>query len=137
MADRIEIAELLTALWRLGAPGERMPTSHGILDRALYAVHSSLPARLREALTFSRTSVGLRCLELPYILLSAQEALLTSEPNPTYLATDVILEEDAARQIVVGASISTRDARAIGGALYDAVRAVRTEIGADLEPVAA
>jgi hypothetical protein len=137
MADRIEIAELLTALWRLGAPGERMPTSHGILDRALHSVWDRLPPQLREALTFSNTSVGLRCLELPAILLSAQEALLTSEPNPTYLSTDVILEEDAARQIVVGASIPTRDARAIGVALHEAVESIRTEIGTDLEPVAA
>jgi hypothetical protein len=137
MSDRYESAELLTALWQLGGQEDRMPTSHGILDRALYAVREQLPAGLRDALSFSHTSVGLRCFELPAILLAAQEALLTSEPNPTYLSTDVILEEDSARQIVVGASISTAEARQIGRALRAAVATVRADLGAALEPVAA
>jgi hypothetical protein len=137
MADRMESAELLTALWCLGAPGERMPTSHGLLDRALHRLRDKLPSKLGNSLTFSNTGVGLRCFELPGILLSAQEALLTSEPNPTYLATDIILEEDSARQIVVSASMSTREARVLGRELRDIVEEIRAEIGADLEPVAA
>lgn len=137
MADKYQSAELLTALWRLGGPEERMPTSHGILDRALYRIRDALPPSLASALTFSHSSVGLRCFELPAILLAAQESLLTSEPNPTYLATDVTLEEDSARQIVIGASMSTREARSIGHQLRCAVAEVRAEMGAALEPVAA
>lgn len=138
MAGRIESAELLTALWRLGGPcDERMPTSHGILDAALHRVRNRLPGELNAALTFSRTAVGLRCLELPDILLAAQEALLTSEPNPTYLATDITLDEGAARQIVVQNDLSSKKAREIGQALREAAAQVRAEIGEDLEPVAA
>ena len=139
MANRIEDAKLLTSLWLLG--GERlirMPTSHGILDRALLALQARLPEPLRSSLTFSNTSVGLRCLELPAILLAAQEALLTSEPNPTYLATDVMLDEDGARQIVLGADLSTRQARELGGLLRSEVDRVKQEIGGvELEPIAA
>jgi hypothetical protein len=138
MADSYESAELLTALWLLGGdPHTRMPTSHGILDRALHAVRGDLPSELGEGLTFSNTSVGLRCFELPGILLAAQEALLTSEPNPTYLSTDITLDEDAARQIVLGVNLTTREARKIGELLRTQVTRVAEEVGATLEPIAA
>lgn len=81
MANRYVAAELLTALWKLGAGNERLPTSHGILDRALKQVLSELPTELTDDLTFGVTGVGLRCYELPDILLAAQEAMLTSEPT--------------------------------------------------------
>lgn len=116
-----ERAELLTALWKLGAPDQLLPTSHGILDKALSETFEFLPAALRNGLTFRVSGVGLRAYELPDILLAAQEALLTSEPNPTYLKTVVTLDEDSARQIVLGHGISTADAREIGGRLAEAV----------------
>jgi hypothetical protein len=137
MADRYENAQLLTALWKLGGVEGRMPTSHGILDRALYQIRSELPPALRDGLSFSNTGVGLRCFELPAILLAAQETLLTSEPNPTYLSTAITIDEDAARQIVVGADLSTREARAIGGKLREAVDHIRSQMGSSLEPIAA
>ena len=138
MTDRYQSAELLTSLWLLGGePGDRMPTSHGILDRALFSVRDQLPSQLADALTFSNTSVGLRCFELPAILLAAQEALLTSEPNPTYLSTDITLDVDSARQIVLGASLSTKKAREIGARLREEVSRFTAEMGASLEPIAA
>lgn len=138
MIDRYAIAELLTALWCLGAPKEPMPSSHGILDRALFALRDQLPGSLVGDLTFSNSSVGLRCLELPTILLAAQEALLTSEPNPTYISTQVTLDNDHARQIAVGAGLSTSEARRLGTLLRDQVRSVKAQIGcSSLEPIAA
>ena len=125
MANRYERAELLAALWKLGAAGELMPTSHGILDRALSDERNRLPFDLVDGLTFSVTGVGLRCLELPEILLAAQEAMLTSEPNPTYLSTIVTLDDEEARQIVLSHGIATRDAREIGGSLKEAVLKAR------------
>ena len=93
MASRYDQAEVLTALWKLGAADNALlPTSHGILDRALKDCLDQLPDTLREGLSFGVTGVGLRCYELPGILLAAQEALLTSEPNPTYLSSMVTLE---------------------------------------------
>ena len=137
MADRYENAQLLTALWKLGGDEGRMPTSHGILDRALYQILQDLPQSLRDGLSFSNTGVGLRCFELPAILLAAQETLLTSEPNPTYLSTAITIDVDAARQIVVGAEISTREAREIGRRLREAVDQIRSQMGSSLEPIAA
>lgn len=112
--SRYDYAELIAALWKLGGEQERMPTSHGILDRALQEVLPSLPENYRLGLTFGMTSVGMRCFELPDILLAAQDALLTSEPNPTYLTTEIALSEGSARQIVVRNGLSTAQAREIG-----------------------
>ncbi len=102
-----------------------MPTSHGILDRALEDVQPRLPEAYRGGLTFGMTSVGKRCFELPDILLAAQEALLTSEPNPTYLATEITLSEGSARQIVVRNGLSTAQARDVGKLLKTSVDGLR------------
>jgi hypothetical protein len=123
--SRYDYAELIAALWKLGADGERMPTSHGILDRALKTVQTRLPEAYRDRLTFGMTSVGMRCFELPDILLAAQDALLTSEPNPTYLTTEVTLSEGSARQIVVRNGLSTAEARELGRHLKASVDDLR------------
>jgi hypothetical protein len=127
MASNYDQAEILTALWKLGATDDQLPTSHGILDRALKDCLDELPEALRNNLSFGITGVGLRCYELPDILLAAQEALLTSEPNPTYLTSMVTLDEDGARQIVLLHGLSTASARQIGGRLKASVDRIRRE----------
>lgn len=116
MTGRYEQAELLVALWRLGTDKSPMPTSHGILDRTLNKLSGTLPAGLAD-LSFSTTGVGLRCFELPDILLAAQEALLTSEPNPTYHSTLIRLDEEDAAEIVINSGLSLKDARDLGKTL--------------------
>jgi hypothetical protein len=117
MTGRYEKAELLVALWRLGDDGgeARIPTSHGVLDRTLKDCAEDLPTELRDGLSFGVTSVGLRCYELPDILLAAQEAEYTTEP--TYLSSLVTFDEATARQVVVSHGLSTDRARAIGSKL--------------------
>jgi hypothetical protein len=128
MTSRYDQAEVLTALWKLGAPDDALlPTSHGILDRALRDCLDQLPETLKDGLSFGITGVGLRCYELPGILLAAQEALLTSEPNPTYLSSMVTLDEDGARQIMLLRGVSTAKAREIGARLRQSVERVRKE----------
>jgi hypothetical protein len=124
--SRYDQAELLTALWKLGAgPEQLLPTSHGILDKALKETLEDLPSQLRDALTFRVSGVGLRSYELPDILLAAQEANLTSEPNYTYLTTVVKLDEDAARQIALLNGLSTAQARAMGHKIAAAVARIQ------------
>lgn len=124
MSGRYDQAELLAALWKLGADDEMMPTSHGILDRALEAVASDLPPELGE-LTFSTTSVGRRCYELPDILLAAQEAMLTSEPNPTYLSTVVTLSDEQAKELAVMHGLGIQNASELGRRLAKRVGALK------------
>ncbi|MFB6461488.1 hypothetical protein [Bradyrhizobium tunisiense] len=137
MASRFDLAALIAALWRLGSDGKRMPTSHGILDRALKACLNDLPGALSSNLTFGNTAVGLRCYELPDILLAAQEALITSEPNPTYLSTDVTLGVSEARQIALSCGLSTAQAKAIGSLLVDAATEIETQFAIDPDRPAA
>ncbi len=127
--SRYDHAELLAAVWKLGAGSSKgLPTSHGILDRALRDVYEDLPGELKEGLSFGVTGVGFRCYELPTILLTAQEALLTTEPNPTYKETLVTIDDDAARQIAVDHGLSSAEARDIGGKLAEAVDKVIAQI---------
>lgn len=138
MSSRFESAALLAALWRLGSEkGKRMPTSHGILDRALKASFDNLPDVLRSNLSFGNTTVGLRCYELPDILLAAQEALITSEPNPTYLSTDVTLEESEARQIVLSFGLSTAAGTTAGAKLVAAAAEIEKQFAIDPDQPAA
>jgi len=136
---RYDYAELIAALWTLGAAGSRMPTSHGILDAALRSVvgRADFPSQFRDGLTFGVTSVGLRCFELPDILLAAQETHITTEPNPTYLTTEVTLDNDSARQIVVGAGLTTRSASELGRALKDAVQELQKGLASESDRMVA
>ena len=138
MSSRAESAALLAALWRLGSGGgKRIPTSHGILDRALESSFDSLPDLLKASLSFGNTAVGLRCYELPDILLAAQEALLTSEPNPTYLSTDVTLDESEARQIVISFGLPTSAGRIAGAKLVEAAAEIEKQLAIDPDRPAA
>lgn len=126
MTGRYDQAEILVALWKLGAESEMMPTSHGILDRALAAIRDQLPEEL-STLTFGKTGVGLRSFELPDILLAAQEAMLTSEPNPTYLSTLITLTDDQAAEIAIEHGLSVQNARKLGSELRTKVDELKVE----------
>jgi hypothetical protein len=126
MVGRYDQAEVLAALWKLGAGDEMMPTSHGILDRALEALQQNLPTELGE-LTFSTTGVGRRSYELPDILLAAQEAMLTSEPNPTYLSTLVTISPEEAKEIAVMHGLGIRKATELGKQLLEQVAALKCD----------
>lgn len=118
MAQKIyDVAELIIASWKLANGSERMPTSHGILDRALkdlLASEPDVPTWVHDSLTFADTRVGFRCLELPEILDSAQESGLTSEPNPTYVTTAIKVDDLICRRILRDLGISEDAARRWG-----------------------
>jgi len=127
MSGRYDQAELLVALWKLGAHDETLPTSHGILDRALQTVKDKLPSELG-ALTFSTTAIGLRCYELPDILLAAQEALLTSEPYPTYLSTLITISHGEAQEIVLTHDVDLDEAERIGVELFAEAKRLKDDL---------
>lgn len=125
-SGRYDQAELLVALWKLGADKSLLPTSHGILDRALDAMKRKLPPELG-SLSFSPTSIGLRCYELPDILLAAQEAMLTSEPNPTYLSTLVTISREVAEEIVLSHGVGIDEAIRVGSELSREVMSLHSD----------
>jgi hypothetical protein len=131
MREHFEFAEFLASAWRLANSEQdpRLPTSHGILDQALYEVRDELPENLKSVLSFGNTRIGFRCYELPNILYCAQANLLTSEPNPTYLTTTVQIEEATARRILRRRSIDPKVGRAFGIKLKDAIERTRRKFG--------
>jgi hypothetical protein len=114
MNENYRLAELIVAAWRLAnGPEVRMPTSHGILDRALADLlreEKTIPGWVKDNLTFADTRVGMRCLELPTILDCAQESFLTSEPNPTYAATAIKVDDLICQRMLRDLKIGTEDA---------------------------
>jgi hypothetical protein len=132
MREHFEFAEFLASAWRLANAGQeapRLPTSHGILDQALYEVRDDLPEKLKGVLSFGNTRIGFRCYELPNILYCAQANLLTSEPNPTYLTTTVQIEEPTARRILRRRSIDPKVGREFGTKLKDAIERTKRRFG--------
>ena len=98
-----EIAELLVASWVLSheKSAEPLPPAD-VLDRALQNVteDGAFPDWLRSSLHFVDSRVGLRCVELESVLNAAQRAEFTSDPNPSYSATDLKIGPRAARALL-------------------------------------
>jgi len=131
MRKDYEFAEFLVAAWRLASPGERLPTSHGILDQALERVSSQLPDRFKDYLSFFDARTGRLCRELPAVLRSAQESFLTSEPNPTYLTAEVKIDNFLAHDLLDELKITPEAADAFGRMLK---RAIAHEIASRAKP---
>jgi hypothetical protein len=132
MREHFEFAEFLAAAWRLantGADDARMPTSHGILDQALYELRDDLPENFKRTLSFGNTRIGFRCYELADILYCAQANLLTSEPNPTYLTTAVQIGEGTARRILRRRHIEPAVGSDFGFKLKSAVARIANQLG--------
>lgn len=124
----LDTIEVLIISWILGGDDrDRIPTSHGILDRALRSAVSSgaFPPWVREELSFVDSRIGLQCVELPSLLNWAQRAQLTTAPNPTYHSTQVQISREAARRILSELDVSEEEAAKWGSMLRDAVDRVR------------
>ena len=128
MKVHYELAEFLVAAWRLARPGERLPTSHGILDRALSKSLDKMPLRLAKVLTFVETPVGRLCADVPDILRAAQESYLTSEPNPSYKTSEVKISSGEARKLLRNLGVEVTEARKFGEVLYAAMESEILEV---------
>jgi len=107
-----------------------MPTGNGVLEYALQDVVGTgvFPAWAREKLHFVSGDAGLVCLELPYLQKLATEMKFTSDPNPSYTRTNIVVGKPLARRCLAKLEISEQQAQQWGKALRDAV----TKAEADL-----
>lgn len=136
-----EIADVLISSWILSGDttnGEdaRIPTSHGLLDRALkHAIErKALPSWAQEKLHFVDSRTGLHCVELNSILNMAQRVNLTSAPNPTYRTAEVQVGPTVAEELLEELDVPVEDARTWGKILREEVKRVVTEFGSLQEP---
>ncbi len=132
MRHLLDITELLVASWILGDGGDRIPASHGILDRALEIAveREAFPSWVRDRLNFADSRVGLQCVELPELLDWAQRAQITTAPNPSYHSTQVQISREAALQMLSDLNIAEEDAIRWGRLLREAVNEARSSINA-------
>jgi len=134
-----EIAQLLVACWALGTRESKIPTSHGLLDKALERARDqgAFPPWVRDNLHFVHSRIGLQCVELPLILDWAQSAELTSVPNPSYSYTELRVSSDVARILLKRLGISESDATAWGKMLKDSADEVKADVDAQALALAA
>jgi hypothetical protein len=123
MRHLLDTTEVLIASWILGDGGDRIPTSHGILDRALQTAmgRGAFPPWLREQLHFVDSRIGLQCVELP-------------APNPSYQSTQVQISPNAAREILSDLDVSEDDAVKWGQLLRQTVDETSNLMSAYPEP---
>lgn len=141
MNQLYDAAHLLVASWALAkrdSEDKKIPTSEGLLDRALKTSIDSgnFPDWFRGSLHFVDSRMGLQCVELPAILDWAQRGKLTNTPNPTYQTTEVQVSELVARRLLRRLHITDEQAKAWGEALHEAlVQAEKEARSEDLEVV--
>ena len=124
MNHLLDTTELLVASWILGGDGDRIPTSHGILDRALKEAidGGAFPNWLRDQVHFADSRIGLQCVELPAVLDWAQRAQLTTAPNPSYQSTQVQISKSAALELLMDLNVTREQAAGWGEALREAAK---------------
>lgn len=130
MTDTHRLSQLIAACWRISGEGTRIPTSHGLLDRALKATCETggFPSWARESLHFVDSRIGLQCVEVPDILEWAQRSQLTSAPNPSYETTEVQISKRAANHLLVQLGVSADEAAAWGQQLRHAMQSAEEQL---------
>lgn len=120
-----QLAELLVACWVVSGQDARIPSSHGLLDRAIYAAlkQGAFPEWLHESLHFVDSRVGLQCVEVPAILDWAQRAQLTTAPNPSYQYTQVQVSSWLAQRLLRTQNVSRENAEQWGQVLRSSMEA--------------
>lgn len=130
MNDTHRLAQLIAACWRVSGEGSRIPTSHGLLDRALKATCEAggFPGWARERLHFVDSRIGLQCVEVPDILEWAQRSQLTSAPNPSYETTEVQISDRVARHFLTQLGVRSDEATEWGKTLRAAIHSAEEQL---------
>jgi hypothetical protein len=131
MADLKRIADVIIGSWTIANPGAALPTGQGVLDRALKRVieGGNFPEYVRKSLHFVPTTVGTRCAELRAVLVWAQAAEQTSDPNPSYMVTKPKGSHKAALGLLYDADVEEEDALRWGHALAEAIKTENQRLG--------
>jgi hypothetical protein len=128
--DRLhDVARLLISSLVLATDDKKrsIPTSHGILDRAIKDARDRFPAWAQNEIHIADSRVGWQCVELPAILGWAQAAELTSAPNPYYRVVDLQASGRVARVLLKRLGVPEDEAKSLGEAILASIRSHQTE----------
>lgn len=122
-------AQVLVSTWAISAPGSALPTSEGILDKALkLSIEEGAFKNISSQLNFVNGRTGLKCVELSSILNWAQAAELTQDPNPTYRETCIKISEGAAKRTLRRLGVKLEDAMQWGKLLEDKIELAKSDL---------
>lgn len=136
MNDLLRVTNLLYCSWLLSGDTEEektlFPSSPGLMDYALKAVveKGGFPEWMRENLHFVNANLGFVCEELAQIQNLATKAKLTSDPNPSYITTEIVVGEMFANRSLSKLGISRAQAEEWGKSLRQAVEEVAAKFAA-------
>ena len=132
-----DVADVLISSWVVCGAGKKIPTSHGLLDRALKKAldRGALPEWARNKLHFVDSRIGLQCVELASILEMAQRVNLTAAPNPSYRSTEIQVSETVAKRLLRKLGVTTDDAIEWGDIIKREVETAKKTLEAFPEPV--
>jgi len=127
--DRLhDVARLLISSLALASGENRqIPTSHGILDRAIRDAYAQFPGWAQDEIHIADSRVGWQCVELPAILGWAQAAELTSAPNPYYRRTELQVSPRVARVLLKRLGVPEEDAKRLGDAVMASIQSHQNE----------
>src|ERR1700680_2377159 len=128
--DRLhDVARLLISSLALatGEKERKIPTSHGILDRAIKDALQRFPEWARNEIHIADSRVGWQCVELPAILGWAQAAELISAPNPYYRLTELQVSPRVARILLKRLEVPEEDARLLGQTMLASIKSREKE----------
>ncbi len=125
-----DVAQLLVSCWVLSGEDRSIPSSHGLLDRALKAViaEGAFPDWMRRELHFVDSRIGLQSIELPAVRDWAQRSELTAAPNPSYETDHIQVGERVARELIRRLGVTEEEAKTWGRGLRDAVEEAKQEL---------
>jgi hypothetical protein len=134
MNELIGLTQLLYSCWILSSPEgggkETIPAGGGVLDYALRDAvrRGAFPEWARRQLHFVSGDAGLSCPELASIERLATGMKFTSDPNPSYTRTTVIVGEPLARRCLAKLNIPDAQAKQWGITLREAVAAAEEKL---------
>jgi hypothetical protein len=134
-----DLAQLVISCWRLSTDDRLIPTSNGVLDLALKRAvdEGAFPGWARKAMHFVDSRSGWECVELTEILKWAQQAQLTTAPNPSYQTAEVQVSERVAQTLLRRLGVSNEDASRWGTALKDALVEAKQQSKSDAAAIVA
>lgn len=134
MNELLRLTQLLYSCWIISGDAEdgkeTIPTGGSVREYALQSAvkNGVFPDWARNKLHFVSGDAGLTCLELPLIERIATEIKLTSDPNPSYTRTNIVVGKPLARRCLARLGISEEQAKTWGKALRDAATKAEAQL---------
>ncbi len=143
MNELLPLTQLLYSCWIVGGADDEetpaVPSGGGVFEHALRDAvkQEAFPEWARKKLHFVSGDVGLTCLELPTVQKLATEIKLTSDPNPSYTRTNIIVGKPVALRCLAKLRVPENLARKWGKVLRQAAERAEKDLAFATSPAVA